>query len=84
MKYVVPAKEPIALFDSAISVTAKPDDTLEAIAARTNAPAWIIAQVNKITDDAPLRPGQTASHSANRLFGGTQYRRGRQCELPPR
>ena len=30
MKYVVPAKEPIALFDSAISVTAKPDDTLEA------------------------------------------------------
>ena len=58
MKYVVPAREPIALFDSAISVTAKPDDTLEAIAARTNAPAWIIAQVNKITDDAPLRPGQ--------------------------
>jgi len=58
MKYVVPAKEPIALFDSAISTTAKPDDTLEAIAARTNAPAWIIAQVNKITDDTPLRPGQ--------------------------
>ncbi len=58
MRYVVPAKEPIALFDSAISATAKPDDTLESIAARTNAPAWIIAQVNKITDDAPLRPGQ--------------------------
>lgn len=58
MRYVVPAKEPIALFDSAISVTAKPDDTLDLIAARTNTPAWIIAQVNKITDDAPLRPGQ--------------------------
>jgi hypothetical protein len=58
MRYVVPAKEPIALFDSAISISAKPDDTLESIAARTNAPAWIIAQVNKITDDAPLRPGQ--------------------------
>jgi len=58
MRYVVPAKEPIALFDSAISVTAKPDDTLESVATRTGAPAWIIAQVNKITDDAPLRPGQ--------------------------
>jgi len=59
IKYVVPAKEPIALFDSAISVTAKSEDTLESIAARTNAPAWIIGQVNKIGDDAPLRPGQT-------------------------
>lgn len=59
MKYVVPANEPIALFDSAISATARADDTLESIAARTNTPAWIIAQVNKITDDAPLRPSQT-------------------------
>ncbi len=59
MKYVVPAREPIALFDSAISVTAKPDDTLESIAARSNAPAWVIGQVNKIDNDAPLRPGQT-------------------------
>jgi hypothetical protein len=53
MRYVVPAKEPIALYDSAIS------DTLESVAARMNAPGWIIAQVNKITDDAPMRPGQT-------------------------
>ena len=58
MKYVVPANVPIALFDSAISVPAKPDDTLESIAARTAAPAWVIGQVNNIGDDAPLRPGQ--------------------------
>lgn len=58
MRYVVPAKEPIVLFDSAISVAVKPDDTLETIAARTNSPAWVIGQVNKIGDDAPLRPGQ--------------------------
>jgi hypothetical protein len=58
MRYVVPAKEPIALFDSAISVMAKPDDTLETIAARMNAPAWVIGQVNKISDETPLRPGQ--------------------------
>ena len=58
MKYVVPAKEPISLFDSAISITAKPDDTLEAIAARTNTPGWVIAQVNKLSDENPLQPGQ--------------------------
>jgi hypothetical protein len=58
MKYVVPAKEPILLFDSAISTTAKPDDTLETIAARTNTPRWVIAQVNKLSDDAPLQGGQ--------------------------
>jgi hypothetical protein len=58
MKYVVPAKEPITLFDSAISVTATPDDTLQSIAARTNAPAWAIGQINNIGEDTPLRPGQ--------------------------
>lgn len=58
MKYVVPAKEPILLFDSAISITAKPDDTPEAIALRTNTPRWVIEQVNKLSDDAPLQPGQ--------------------------
>ena len=59
MRYVVPAREPIALYDSAISMTAKADDTVESVAARGNAPAWIIAQVNKITDDAPMQAGQT-------------------------
>lgn len=58
MKYVVPAKEPILLFDSAISITAKSDDTPEAIALRTNTPRWVIEQVNKLSDDAPLQPGQ--------------------------
>lgn len=58
MKYVVPAKEPILLFDSAISITAKSDDTPEAIALRTNTPRWLIEQVNKLSDDAPLQPGQ--------------------------
>jgi len=58
MKYVVPAKEPIALFDSAIAVNVKPDDTLDSIAARTNTPAWVIGQVNKVTQDEPLRAGE--------------------------
>ena len=74
MKYVVPAREPIALFDSAISVTVKPDDTLQSIAARTNAPAWMIAQVNRI-GDAPLRPGQSSwfrrSFIRRQQYGGS-------------
>jgi hypothetical protein len=59
MRYVVPAKEPITLFDSAISVTASADDTIETIVAKTGAPGWIVAQVNKINADTPLRPGQS-------------------------
>ena len=48
----------MSLFDSAISIAAKPDDTLEAIAVRTNTPGWVIAQVNKLSDENPLQPGQ--------------------------
>jgi hypothetical protein len=58
MRYVIPAKEPITIFDSAIATTAKADDTLEAVALRTSIPAWVIAQVNKLSDDAPMQPGQ--------------------------
>ena len=58
MKYVVPAREPIALFDSAIAIHVKSEDTLDSIAARTNTPAWVIGQVNKVTQDEPLRAGQ--------------------------
>lgn len=79
MRYVVPAKEPIALYDSAISMTVTPDDTLESVAARMNAPAWIIAQVNKITDDAPMRPGQTLlipqiAYSARNITAATSVK----------
>ena len=79
MRYVVPAKEPIALYDSAISMTVTPDDTLESVAARMNAPAWIIAQVNKITDDAPMRPGQALlipqiAYSARNITAATSVK----------
>jgi hypothetical protein len=59
MKYVIPGKERIELWDSAISVTVASEDTLEAIATRHAAPAWAIAQINKLSLDAPLKAGGT-------------------------
>jgi phosphohistidine phosphatase SixA len=44
--------------DEGEAVIVKPDDTLASIAARTDTPAWVIGQVNKVTQDEPLRPGQ--------------------------
>lgn len=58
MRYVVPAGEPIVLWDSAIAVTAREEDTLQIIAATHGAPAWAIAQINKLNVDNPPSPGQ--------------------------
>jgi hypothetical protein len=58
MKYVVPAKERIELWDSAIAVTVGDGDTLESVAARNGAPAWAVAQINNLTDSSALQPGR--------------------------
>ena len=58
MRYVVPSRERIELWDSAITVTADAGDTLETIAARNTAPVWAIAQINKLDRDASIAPGQ--------------------------
>jgi hypothetical protein len=59
MKYVVPSKERIEFWDSAIAVTVAADDTLATIAVRHSAPAWAIAQINKLGADVVLNPGRT-------------------------
>jgi hypothetical protein len=58
MRYVVPAGEPIILWDSAIAVTVQEGDTLQTIAAQHGAPAWAIAQINKLDVDNPPSSGQ--------------------------
>lgn len=58
MKYVVPANERIELWDSAIAEIVTNEDTLDAIAARTGAPAWAIAQINNLGENASLQPGR--------------------------
>jgi len=58
MKYVVPANARIELWDSAVAVTATDDDTLATIAARSGAPVWAIAQINKLGEHASVQPGR--------------------------
>jgi LysM domain len=57
MKYVVPRDEPIELWDSGLRTTVRTGENLQMIAAQYGAPAWAIAQINKIGNDAPLQPG---------------------------
>lgn len=57
MRYVVPANARIELWDSASAVTVSSEDTLDAIAARTGAPAWAIAQINSLEDKTLPQPG---------------------------
>lgn len=58
MKYVVPSDQRIELWDSAVALTVEGGETLQAVAARTGAPAWAIAQINNLDEDAPLPPGR--------------------------
>ena len=57
MNYVVPRNEPIELWDSGLRATVRAGENLQTIAAQYGAPAWAIAQINKINDEAPLQPG---------------------------
>jgi LysM repeat protein len=58
LKYVVPADQPIELWDSAVKVTVRPGDTVESISAAYGAPAWVIEQVNRLNADNPIEPGR--------------------------
>jgi LysM repeat protein len=64
----MPPGQTIELWDSAISVKADADDSVERIAQRTGAPAWAIAQINKVDPDQLLREGQRLLIPRNRLF----------------
>jgi hypothetical protein len=57
IRYVIPPKEPIDLWDDGFAVLARPGDSLESIAATYHVPLWSVAQINKSLDRAPLAPG---------------------------
>ena len=59
MRYAVPPGQTIELWDSAVQATAEGAESLDVIARRTGAPAWAIAQINKLDADHPPRDGQT-------------------------
>ena len=58
IRYVVPAKAPIDLWDSGMSVFARPGDSLQSIATAYHVPLWSITQANKGADRTPLVPGE--------------------------
>ncbi len=58
LRYAVPAKEDIELWDSGMAVTARPGDTLQTLASQYHLPLWSLTQVNPMPDTMPLVPGQ--------------------------
>jgi hypothetical protein len=68
IRYVVPPRQTIELWDSAIEVQAAANESVGQVAQRTGAPAWAIAQINKVDADQPLREGQRLLVPRNRLF----------------
>jgi hypothetical protein len=58
LRYAVPPKEPIELWDSGMVIAARPGDTLQGLAAEYHLPLWSLKQMNPGPDNAPLVPGQ--------------------------
>ena len=58
IRYVVPPRVPIELWDSGISVFARSGDSLQSIAVAYHVPLWSLTQINKAAERAPLVPGE--------------------------
>jgi hypothetical protein len=58
LRYVVPPKEDIELWDSGMAVAARAGDTLQTIATQYHVPLWSLTQANAMPDSAPLAAGQ--------------------------
>jgi hypothetical protein len=58
LRYVVPPKAPLELWDSGTPLFARPGDTLAALAALHHVPLWSITQINKGADATALVPGE--------------------------
>ncbi len=67
IRYVMPPKQTIELWDSAINVKADANESVDQLAQRTGAPAWAISQINKLDAEQPLREGQRLLIPRNRL-----------------
>lgn len=58
IRYTVPADAAIELWDSGTPVFAHRGDTLQTLAALYRVPLWSLTQINRVSDNAPLAPGQ--------------------------
>jgi hypothetical protein len=55
---VVPADAALELWDSGMPVFAQPGDTLQTLATIYHVPVWSLAQINQMSNTAPLASGQ--------------------------
>ena len=67
IRYVIPPATTIELWDSAFRVKAQAGESIDDVAQRTGAPAWAIAQINKLDRDHPPAEGQVLLVPRNRL-----------------
>ncbi|MGJ4948203.1 alpha/beta fold hydrolase [Bradyrhizobium sp. HKCCYLS20291] len=58
LRYLVPPKTAVELWDSGTPLSARPGDTLDQIAASYRIPLWALQQANRGVGSAPLIPGQ--------------------------
>ena len=58
LRYVVPAKADVELWDSGIAIAARSGDTLQSLAAQYRLPLWALTQLNQPSDNMPLVAGQ--------------------------
>ncbi|MEX2127996.1 MAG: LysM peptidoglycan-binding domain-containing protein [Xanthobacteraceae bacterium] len=58
IKYVVPTKAPIELWDGGLPVTLEPGQTVQSLANLYGVPAWAIVQASNISDDEAISVGQ--------------------------
>jgi LysM repeat protein len=58
IRYAVPARAAIELWDSGVPVTAQAGDTLQGLAAAHHVPVWALAQINRIPEHTTLAGGE--------------------------
>ena len=58
LRYLIPPKASLELWDSGIPLFVRPGDTIEQIAAAYHVPLWALQQANQGAGSAPLIPGE--------------------------
>ncbi|MFY9836449.1 MAG: hypothetical protein WAK55_08245 [Xanthobacteraceae bacterium] len=54
----IPPTASIELWDSGLLVSARSGETLQTLAATSQAPLWALSQVNNLSEAAPLTKGE--------------------------
>jgi pimeloyl-ACP methyl ester carboxylesterase len=58
LRYAVPPKADVELWDSGMTIAARGGDTLQTLAAQYRVPLWALAQANQLPDNVTLGAGQ--------------------------